>query len=255
MAADYAAPHAEGADPRREGRRRVSSWGLLVSASVTILVAVALLMAGLWAATSHQGSTSYAVPGALLGVELDVTRGDVEIFGGGSASVEVRRTDRSLYGHEPEEHRTVANNVLRIESRCPSLVIGSCSADYRLTVPESVALTVTAEQGDVRLVGYRGSAHLSTRDGSISAGGFCGYVFQATAKGGNVDVEAVCSPEAIELRTDTGDVAAAVPPGRYSVEVDTNGGATDVSGLEVADDAPWKIQALSNTGDVTVQAG
>jgi hypothetical protein len=256
VAADFAAPHAEGADLRREGRRRVSSWGLLVLASAVVLVAVTLLMAVLWAATSHQGSTSYAVPGAaLLRVELDVTRGDVEIFGGGSERVEVLRTDRSLYGHEPEERRTVANNVLRIESRCPALVVGSCSADYRVTVPESVALTVAAEQGDVSMVGYRGSAQVSTQGGSITAGGFCGYVFQATARGGNVNVEAVCSPETLELRTDTGDVSAVVPPGRYGMDVDTNAGAVDVRGIERADDAPWRIQALSNTGDVTVQAG
>jgi hypothetical protein len=255
VAADYAVPQTAGADLQRARRPRISSWGVLVFVSATTLVAVTLAMVVLWAVTSHRRSTSYAVPGDLLRVQLDVTHGDVEIFGGGSAAVEVLRTDRSLYGHEPEERRSVANDVLRIESRCPSLVVGSCGADYRLTVPESVALTVTAERGDVRLVGYRGSAHVSTQDGSISAGGFCGYVFQATAKHGDVDVEAVCSPEALELRTDTGDVAAAVPPGRYSIDADTNAGTADVRGLERGDDALWKIQALSNTGDVTVQAG
>jgi Putative adhesin len=255
VAADYAAPHAEDADLQREPHHRVSRWGLLVGASATVLLLAALLMAVLWAVTSDRSSTSYAVPGALLRVEIDVTRGDVEIFGGGSATVEVLRTDRSLYGHEPVEHRTVANDVLRIQSRCPSLVVGSCRADYRLTVPESVSLTVSAEQGNVHLEGYRGSAQVSTNNGGISAAGFCGYVFQATAKGGNVDVGAVCAPETLELRTDTGDVAAAVPPGRYSIDVDSNVGNVDVRGLERAEDAPWKIQALSNTGDVTVRAG
>jgi Putative adhesin len=255
VAADYAAPHAEAADRRRRGRHRISSWGLLVAASAIVLVAAAVLMGGLWAATSDRDTTSYAISGALLRIEIDVTRGDVDIFGGSSGTVEVRRTDRSLYGHEPEEQRTLVDDVLRIESRCPSLVVGSCGADYRVTVPESVALRITADRGDVRLTAYRGSAQVSTNAGSITAGGFCGYVFQATAMGGDVAVEAVCSPENIELRTDSGDVSAAVPPGRYSIDVDTNGGTADVRGLERTIDAPWRIQALSNTGDITVEAG
>jgi DUF4097 and DUF4098 domain-containing protein YvlB len=149
----------------------------------------------------------------------------------------------------------VANGVLRIASGCPSLVVGSCAADYRVTVPESVPLTVTAEHGDVRLTAYRGSAQVWTAEGSITANAFCGFVLQATARRGSIDIAALCSPERLELRTDSGDVAATVPPGRYSIDADTSEGSVALSGLERAENAPWKIQALSNSGDVTVEAG
>lgn len=254
MAADYAARQAEGADLRRRLRERLSPWGVLVAASAAVLVAVAVVMAGLSAATSNRTSASYVVSGALLGVEIDVGRGDVEILGGGRDEVEVRRTERSLYGHEPEERRSLANGVLRIESGCPSLVVGSCAADYRVTVPESVPLTVTADHGDVRLTAYRGSAQVWTAEGSITADAFCGFVLQATARGGSIDIAALCSPERLELRTDSGDVAATVPPGRYSIDADTSEGSVALRGLERAENAPWKIQALSNSGDVTVEA-
>ena len=148
-----------------------------------------------------------------------------------------------------------SNGVLRIESRCPSLVVGSCAADYRLTIPASVSVTVAAARGDVRLAGFSGSADVSTRGGSIVADAFCGFVLRATAKGGDVDVRTACSPERLELRTDTGDVTVTVPPSRYSVDADTNGGRVSVRGVVRRDDAPWRIQALSDSGDVTVRGG
>jgi hypothetical protein len=255
VAAEYAAPQAEGADLARGLLWRLSPWGMLVGASVATLAAAAVFMAGLWAATSDRSSTSYVIAGAVLGVEIDVGRGNVEILGGGSDEIEVRRVDRSLFGHEPEEQRRLANGVLRIDSRCAALVVGSCRADYRVTVPESVPLTVSADRGDVRLTAYRGSAQVATADGSITADAFCGFVLQATARGGSIHVAALCSPERLELRTDTGDVAATVPPGRYSIDADTSTGTVALRGLERAENAPWKIQALSNSGDVTVAAG
>jgi hypothetical protein len=255
VAADYAAPHADGADLRRGLRGRMSRWGMLVAASAVVLVTAALVMAALWAATSDRTSTSYFVSDAVLGIEIDVARGNVEIFGGGRDEVQVRRVERSLYGHRPQEHRAVANGILRIESRCPTLVLGSCAADYRVTVPESVAVTVTAERGDVRLTAYRGSAEVWTSKGSIAAEAFCGFVLQATARGGSIDVSAICSPERLELRTDRGNVTATVPPGRYSVDADSSDGNVAVRGLERVSDAPWTVQALSNSGNVTVEAG
>jgi hypothetical protein len=254
VAADYAAPHVEGAEAGRGLRGRISRWGLLVAASATVLIAATAVMTVLWLATSDRSSTSYSVGGAVLGVELDIGRGNVEILGGGRDEVQVIRTDRSLYGHEPRERRTVANGVLRIESRCASLVVGSCAADYIVTVPESVSLTITSGRGDVRLTPYRGSAQVWTSHGSIAADAFCGFVLQATARGGSIDVTALCSPELLELRTGRGDVTATVPPGRYRIEADSSGGSVAVRGLESADDAPWRIQALSSSGNVTVKA-
>jgi hypothetical protein len=94
-----------------------------------------------------------------------------------------------------------------------------------------------------------------TGGGSITADAFCGFVLEATARGGSIDVSAICSPERLELRTDSGDVAATVPPGRYSIDADSNVGTVAVEGLERAVDAPWTIQALSSSGNVRLKAG
>jgi hypothetical protein len=49
-------------------------------------------------------------------------------------------------------------------------------------------------------------------------------------------------------------VSAVVPPGRYQIDADSTDGSSRIRGLTPADDAPFQIQALSNSGDVDLQA-
>lgn len=257
MTAGYAAAPA---DTERLGawarlRSRMSTWRLVVALSGVALAAAAALMAGLWLATSGTRSTSYAFAGPLLGIEIDVGRGDVEIVGGGRSNVHVRRTEHFAYDHAPLESLALEDGVLKIGSECASLVVGTCSADYALAIPDNVRVTVRAAQGDVRLVGYHGSADVTTTRGGIAVDGFCGFVLHATTGQGDIDVGTACAPERLELRSDSGDVTAVVPRGRYQVDADTNEGRVTVRGVVTADDAPWTIQALSGRGDVTVTAG
>jgi hypothetical protein len=209
-------------------------------------------MSGLWAATAGSRSTSFIAAAEVLRVEIIVGRGNVELVGGGLDEVRVRRTDHFAYDHSPTEVRTLEDGVARIESSCQDLLIGSCFADYRVTVSDNVPVVVHAPHGNIRLASYRGSAALETSSGNISVTSFCGFVLQATTKSGNVDVDASCSADRLELRSDTGDVTASVPTGRYRVDAATSNGTANVHGVMPADDAPWSIQALSNTGHVNV---
>jgi len=254
VSAGYAAT-GEGLETSRveEGRtRRLSPWGRLVAASVFVLVAAGASMAGLWAATSGSTSTSFLAAAEVLRVELDVGRGNVVLVGGGLDEVNVQRTDHFAYDHSPAEVRTLEEGVLRITSGCPDLLVGSCSADYRVRVSDNVPVIVRAPHGNIRLASYRGSAQLETTFGSISVVTFCGFVLQATTKTGDIDVTTGCSADRLELRSDTGEVTASVPEGRYRVDAATSNGTASVRGVTQTDDAPWSIQALSNTGDVTV---
>ena len=236
-------------------RGGMSTWRLVVVVSSVALAVAAALMAGLWLAMSGTRSTSYAFAGPFLRIEIDVGRGDVEILGGGRSNVHVKRTERFAYDHTPRERLALESGVLKIGSACASLVIGRCSADYALAIPDNVAVTIRATEGDVRLRGYRGSATVTTTRGSIDVSGFCGFVLQATARRGDIDVGTTCAPERLELRSVRGDVTAVVPPGRYEVVADTDEGRVAVRGVVADDGAPWKIQALTGKGDVTVAAG
>jgi hypothetical protein len=230
---------------------------VLVVVSTVLLLAAAVFLAATWASTSTTGSTSYTaqLPSVLDRVELEDSNGDVEILGATGPEVLISRVDSSVFGHSPEERRFVVDGVFRIETSCPELVFGACTADYRLTVPEQVPLTIMVEHGDLRLTAYRGSAVVSTRGGNVTVSAFCGSVLSATSTSGDVEVVATCPPNRLTLRTATGDITVRVPPGRYGIDADTIGGHVELTGVADDPSARSRIQALSNSGDVSIEAG
>jgi hypothetical protein len=229
----------------------VRAWWWLVAASVGILVIAAGAVA-IWSAASRQTrTTSYRVLGDLAGIELDLGDASVQLDGGGGA-VELRRVDHFSFGHSSTERRSVQDNVLRIVSRCPDQVLGTCRTAYRLTVPDNVPVRVQTSSGSVRLTGVRASVQVSTGSGAIVASGFCGHSLRAVSDAGGVSAGADCSVEQLVLRSRSGDVRAVVPSGRYRVDAQSDSGSRRVRGVVPSDDASFSVQALSTSGDVAV---
>jgi hypothetical protein len=236
-----------------EGR---SAWTWLVTASACIVLGVAAAGLAWWALSSERRVTSYQVRGALTAVTLDLGGSDAEIVGGRDEPVVgVRRTERFAFGQEAAVAREIASGRLRIRSRCPASVLGTCSATYRLTIPNNVAISVRTGGGSVRLRGFRGSAQIDTSTGDIAADAYCGFLLRARADTGDVSASTSCATERLELRSRTGHVRAVVPPGRYRIDADSDEGSRRVRGLVAAESAPFQIQALSSTGDVDLSAG
>jgi Toastrack DUF4097 len=233
---------------------RISRWGLVVMASSLLIVGGAAALAVAAVTSSHERIVSFAVRGSLSGVALDVGDGDVMITGGGRRPVlDVQRTDRFAFGHDAEVQRTVVGGELRIHSRCPNAVPRACSVRYRAVVPDNVPVTVRTAGGTVRFRGYRGSARVTTRSGDVDITGFCGFSLQARAESGDIAAGAACAPQQLTLRSTSGSVQVFVPPGRYQVEAESAAGSHSVRGLDAVADAPFAIQALSSSGDVTVE--
>jgi hypothetical protein len=235
-------------------RRRPSPWALLVAGSAALLVAFALLLGVWWLGSRETQIATYSVRGTVSEVMLDLAGANAVVVGGGSArEIDVRRTDEFSFGRRAAARRGVADGILRLRSRCPDTVLSTCSASYRVSVPDNIPVTVRTSSGDVRFSAYRGSASIATTTGDIDVGGYCGFRLQARAESGDVRASTSCSPERLVLRSRSGDVHAIVPAGRYRVDADTDGGERRVSGLAPADDAPFSIQALSGSGDVDVE--
>ena len=239
----------------RRPLRRFSPWALLVVGSLMALIAGAAVLAVLWLDSSRTTTVAYAVPGTLLGIDLRVQSGNVTIVGGSKAGVSVSRSDHSVYGHGPREQRHVRLGILHLVSSCPVLVLGSCASSYRIEVPDNVPISVRAEQGAVRVEGYQGSATITTHAGSISVEGYCGLVLGATSGSGNISVGTSCSPSRLALFSASGSVAVTVPAGHYRIHAASRSGSSRVSGLVNDAGAPWDIEAISNSGNVTVAAG
>jgi hypothetical protein len=230
-----------------------AAWWWLVTVSVVVLVGVAVTLAIWWAASRETRTTSYRVLGDLSGIRLDLGDADVEIDGGATA-VEVRRVDRFAFGAPSRENHDVEDGTLTISSRCPDQVLGSCHASYRLAVPDNVPLEIQTRSGSVSLTGVRSSVSVNTGSGPIAASGFCGFQLRAISDSGGVRALAECSADRLELRSRAGDVRAVVPSGRYAIDAQSDSGAVRVRGLTNAPDAPFQIQAMSTSGDVSVEA-
>jgi hypothetical protein len=245
---------AEGAPPEAQGftvAQRPRAWWWLVAASALVLVLIAGVLTAWWATTRETRTSTYDVLGDLAGITLDLQDADVQIDGG-SAAVEVRKVDRFAFGRASSERRSVRDGVLTLVSRCPDQVLGSCRTAYRLTVPDNVPVTVRTSSGAVRLTGVRASVKVNTGSGAISATRFCGHSLAAVSDAGAVSAAAECSVEQLTLRSRSGNVTAVVPAGRYRVDAESDSGTRRVRGVTDADDALFQVQALSTSGNVSV---
>ena len=218
------------------------------------LIGAAAVLGVWWAASSERREVSYRVIGTLSAIELELDDASVEIVGGEAGPVQVTRTEEFAFGRPPRDRHTVRDGVLRISSRCPDTVVGTCNAAYRLLVRDNVQVDVRTSTGRVRIAGLNGSARVETSSGPIAVDGFCGFQLTATSGTGDVRGAADCSPDRIELRSASGDVHALVPANnRYRVDANSDRGNVQVRNLVKSDDASFAVQAISGSGDVLVE--
>lgn len=235
------------------GRRPQSAWEAAVWASGLLLVVVFVALAVEWIASSETRVTSYKVTGSPAGIVLNVHSGKVDVLTGSSGAVDVRRTEHLSFDHKSRETRSVSGGVLNIDSACPTLIVGTCSADYRVTVPDNVPITVRTGDGAVNLAAFRGSARIQTGSGNVNVDAFCGFSLVVTTGSGNARAATACSPQRLSLQSDSGSIETSVPPGRYRLELNSDTGTQSVSGISQSDTAPFAIQARSKSGDVSVK--
>ena len=249
------APVQAHARARRREPPRTVAWWWLVAASLLVLVLVGRRRcASGGRVTRETRTTSYRVLGDLAGVRLDLGDADVEIDGGATA-VEVRRVDRFAFGQPSDERRTVENGTLSVISRCPDQVLGSCRASYRLAVPDNVPLDIETSSGTVSLTGVRASVAGHHRLGRrspppASAASRCARA-RTPATSRALGVLGRPARAALAQRR-----RARRRPGRPLPDrrAERHRARSASAGSTTVDDAPFQIQALSTSGDVTVEA-
>jgi hypothetical protein len=232
---------------------RLSPWGRVVAISALLVVGGAAALAVGAIASSKPRLVTYPVTGTVVGLTFDVGDGDI-VIEGGAGTVRVRRSERYSFGHAPVTERTVDGAVLRVRSRCPTSLLGPCSVGYQVFVPDNVALDIRTTSGDVTLRGYHGSARIATASGAIDIAGYCGNSLDARAGSGDIGLDAACAPPRLSLRATSGSIHAALPAGRYDLDAESSSGSETVRGVTTRADAPYSVQILSGSGDVTVEA-
>src|SRR4051794_8348465 len=231
----------------------LSPWGRVVAISALLVVGGALALAIGALASTREVRRSYPVTGALQAISFDLGDGNIVIVGGGRrAGVDVRHTERYAFGVQAETRRTVRAAVFGVQSHCPTSLLGPCTVDYRVVVPDNVAVDVRTNGGDVTFRGFRGSAKVATSSGQIDISGYCGNSLDARAGAGDIALEASCAPPRLSVRSDSGSIRAVLPAGRYAIDAETDSGEANVRGITARDDAPYSIQVLSGSGDIDV---
>jgi hypothetical protein len=232
----------------------LSPWARLVIVCALVIVGCAVALGIATLVSDKERIVTGVVRGSLNGVALDVGDADVEVVRGGSReSVEVQRTERFTFDHGPVVRRSIDGSTLRVHSRCPTTLLHTCSASYRLVVPDNVPVRVKTSSGDVSFEAYRGSVDVSTESGDVRVERYCGFSLDERTRSGEIDSGASCAPQSLTLRSTSGPIRSVVPPGRYRVDVETTGGERLVRGVIAADDAPYTIQLLSTSGDVALE--
>jgi hypothetical protein len=235
--------------------RGLRGWHAVVAASA-VVVALAVLLTGVgWLTSLGSRTVSYSVTATLSRVDVQLGSGQAEIVGSTSPALQVRHTDSDSFGHSARERRWVAGGVLHIVSRCPRIVLGSCSASYEIAVPQGVAVRVRTGSGSIRMDGFNGDANLGTRSGDVDIAAYCGFHLAATSESGSLHVTAACPTQSLRLQTGSGDAAALVPPGHYRIAAISGVRRETVSGVKNDPGAVFTIDVSSASGAVAVEGG
>jgi putative adhesin len=241
---------------------------------VVLIVAAVLLFA--FGATKAAGlitqhtDTHTRIFAAAPAIVVHVNRGDVRVVASDRHDVRLQTKEkRSVWGGG-RVRVSGDGAVLRLDDRCdePPLIDGPCSTSYVLEVPRDTAVRVAARLGDlhaedlgggvdlssavgdVHVEGARGPVRVSTATGDVDVIGTSPDISARTAVG---DIAIVASaPRAIRADSAAGDVVVVVPNGTYAVDAQSEGGDDHV-GVRVNDNAPRRIHAHSDAGDVNVE--
>jgi hypothetical protein len=249
--------------------------------AVGVLSAVLLLMLGAgqtWRLVAQQaGTVSYVYQDRITALELNIDAGTTRIVPSPDGRVLVGTTSSWTLA-QPEIHRELSGTVLRIDSRCPGVVLPivspGCSTDFNIAVPPDTAVTVKGGSsdttvrgisGDLTLRADSGSFELSDVSGRISAemtsgsvtgSGITSQVVRADVTSGSANLTFTLPPQTLAMAADSGSVQAVLPRGTgYQLAVSVGSGGRDVDSA-LADPASHRtITASANSGAVVLQVG
>lgn len=239
---------------------RARSVPLRMSTVRIVLLAalgLSLLSAAVFAATEALRSTASERVVLEPGIERIVVRtdgGEVDIRGGLTDSVVVRRTDQWLVAR-PDIDQSVRDGVLEIASRCTGLAeLLRCTSDLEIIAPPEADIDVEVAAGDVTLRGLRGRVAVKTALGDVEARRLDPFTLRARSDAGDVTLDLVGTPTLVDAAVQSGSVSIVVPFGSYRVDAEAESGDVDVQGVIRDDLAPQRIVAAADRGDVSVRA-
>lgn len=195
-------------------------------------------------ARTSSRSDSYRDVSALV---VDHRIGSVSIVHGNA--VTVARTLRMSTGKSPTERTTEDGTTLHVGATCPaSFNADVCSADYRITVPAAVAVTVEAGANAVTVDGISAQVDVTTDSGPLTLRGVAAV--RAVTESGRVSIQQ-SAPGRLDVRSDSGSMAIGLRPGSPLTATASSG---DIRITTPAAGGSFQVVARATSGRVSVHA-
>jgi Putative adhesin len=271
--------------------RRKRGAALIIGGLLGLLFTLlsAVQVAG-WTIGAVEHTSRQTLPGPVKNLTVDAGPGEIQILPSQDGDVHVETyTKGSL--HAPRVRAVKDGTHVMMSGNCPAFSFGPCDAEIVLHVPVGTAvdvhsssgdvvasgvggpLALETDSGDVAAIGVTGSADLRTasgdvdlrggsgevrlesQSGDVSAGDVASERISAETQSGDVDLDFRVPPRMVDAKATSGDVSVALPDAEsYDVVADTGSGDSQI-GVRTDPDAPRKVLARTNSGDVTIGYG
>jgi hypothetical protein len=157
-----------------------------------------------------------------------------------------------------EMREAVAADAVRIEAIADTSGRRRLNVSYDLRIPAGLAVTLTTENGGIRLENISGQITAESTNGAIRGEGLAGSLSAAVVNGGiEIDISAVAGD--VSLSSVNGGIEIALPTDvRASLEATcVNGGISvdDDFDMAVAENSRRRVAGTINGGGVTITAG
>jgi hypothetical protein len=196
-----------------------------------------------------QSSTGYTIPTPVSSLFVHGLLGNVTVTGSLRSTVSV--TEQLRYTTTPPTmNRTLNGDALSLGYTCPPEQM--CAVSYDIQVPRGITVSVTSQNGRIKLASLAGVVLAQTSLGNITATGLTSPSANFTATNGLIDAAFASAPDNVYARTTLGTITILVPgTASYHTSLRTKMGTTSVTVPQSAS-SPHSISADATMGTITI---
>lgn len=145
---------------------------------------------------------------------------------------------------------------IKVVSVCQPLLSPGCGVALTISVPKGMPVVISTTSGDIAAEAIaKGVFTASSTSGDIVGRALAVDEFSATSRSGDIRAVFAGQPFGFKARTDSGDIAATIPPGKRAYAVITKSTSGDVvSQFESTEGGDGLIRATSDSGDIRLLA-
>lgn len=228
------------------------------------LVVGAVVLTGCGSATDEEReSTTFGLGGDHLTITKDA--GAVELRPGDTDRVSVTRW---FTGERGDATWSIDHDTLALVTKCGAL--SSCDVRYEITVPRTVAVTLTGDNGTITAAGFTAALSVRTDNGDIDVSDVSGDLTLRSANGaqhatalasehvearsenGEITLAFSQPPTSLAVTTDNGAVTAGLPDSGYAIDTHTASGDVE-RGLTAITSSPRRVTITTESGAIRLR--